>query len=68
MTTATNTTTTDNHNGTEQHCTRCDWKWYQRSADKPRVCPGCHSPYWDRERRVTKAAKAAKAAKDGAAT
>jgi len=30
-------------------CTRCDWEWIPRT-DKPKNCPGCHSPYWDKPR------------------
>lgn len=28
-------------------CLRCGHKWIPRLEDKPRVCPGCKSPYWD---------------------
>lgn len=31
-------------------CLRCGWAWYRRSPDEPRVCPKCHSPYWNKER------------------
>lgn len=28
-------------------CERCDWNWISRKEDKPKVCPKCHSPYWE---------------------
>jgi len=28
-------------------CERCGHSWLPRSEDKPRVCPGCTTPYWD---------------------
>lgn len=28
-------------------CERCGHDWYQRSENKPRICPKCKSPYWD---------------------
>ncbi len=31
-------------------CTRCLHSWYPRTENKPKVCPKCKSPYWDRER------------------
>jgi DNA-directed RNA polymerase subunit RPC12/RpoP len=31
-------------------CLRCKHEWIPRSDEKPKVCPHCHSPYWDRER------------------
>ncbi len=33
-------------------CRRCGWKWVQRKARYPRVCPNihCHSTYWDTEK------------------
>lgn len=33
-------------------CLRCGHEWFQRTEDKPRVCPGCHSVYWDKARKV----------------
>jgi len=30
-------------------CERCGHKWETRLRD-PRVCPHCHSPYWNRPR------------------
>lgn len=32
-------------------CSRCSHEWYPRTAVKPRVCPKCKSPYWDRPRK-----------------
>lgn len=32
-------------------CTRCGHVWYPRSPDRPRICPKCKSPYWDKARR-----------------
>ena len=32
-------------------CERCSHKWAPRlKKETPRVCPKCHSPYWDRPR------------------
>jgi len=31
-------------------CKRCGHKWAQRKLEKPRICPKCKSPYWDKER------------------
>jgi hypothetical protein len=31
---------------------RCGHRWYPRIPAKPKVCPLCKSPYWDRERRI----------------
>lgn len=30
-------------------CKRCKHKWIPRSADYPKVCPNCNSPYWNRD-------------------
>jgi predicted Zn-ribbon and HTH transcriptional regulator len=36
-------------------CHRCSHEWVPRNKDqKPRVCPKCKSPYWDRPRRTKK--------------
>ena len=33
-------------------CERCGHEWIPRNIkDKPRVCPKCKSPYWDRSRK-----------------
>jgi hypothetical protein len=29
---------------------RCGHEWFPRRAEKPRVCPECKSPNWDRPR------------------
>lgn len=36
-----------------KHCERCGWDWVPRVL-RPRVCPKCHSPYFDvmREKRA----------------
>jgi Zn finger protein HypA/HybF involved in hydrogenase expression len=31
-------------------CERCDYEWNPRRKEV-RVCPKCHSPYWDRKRK-----------------
>lgn len=32
-------------------CERCSHVWVPRkSTDRPKICPKCKSPYWDRER------------------
>lgn len=31
-------------------CLRCDHKWSPRRPEKPRICPKCKSPYWDKAR------------------
>lgn len=33
----------------EATCKRCGWVWVPR-VKKPRWCPKCNSPYWNRER------------------
>lgn len=30
------------------HCTRCN-KYWSTFQDRPRICPGCNSAYWDVE-------------------
>jgi predicted Zn-ribbon and HTH transcriptional regulator len=33
-------------------CERCRHEWIPRNIiDKPRVCPKCKSPYWDKPRK-----------------
>jgi len=33
-------------------CERCGHEWVPRNTDeKPRVCPKCKTPYWDRPRK-----------------
>jgi predicted Zn-ribbon and HTH transcriptional regulator len=29
-------------------CYRCGHEWTQREEEKPRICPKCKSPYWDK--------------------
>lgn len=31
-------------------CERCGHVWVPQSEEKPRVCPKCKSPYWDKPR------------------
>lgn len=34
------------------HCLRCDYDWWPRKiGEKPKFCPRCNSPYWDKPRR-----------------
>jgi predicted Zn-ribbon and HTH transcriptional regulator len=33
-------------------CERCGHAWVPAGVEKPRVCPKCKSPYWDRPRRA----------------
>lgn len=35
-------------------CLRCGHTWVPRKKDCPRICPKCKSPYWDREKKITK--------------
>ena len=36
-------------------CTRCGHEWTPRTPMRPsRVCPGCKSPYWNRERTLNR--------------
>ena len=32
-------------------CNRCGHKWLPRKDEHPRVCPQCHSAYWDKPKR-----------------
>jgi len=32
-------------------CYRCGHRWPPRGEDRPRICPKCKSPYWDRPRK-----------------
>ena len=41
---------------------RCGHAWLPKSLktiERPRVCPSCKSPYWDRPRKVPKKASEA---------
>ena len=31
-------------------CNRCKISWIPRIEGRPKWCPSCHSPYWDKER------------------
>lgn len=31
-------------------CKRCGYKWIPRRPETPKVCAGCNSPYWDKDR------------------
>jgi len=31
-------------------CKRCLHRWIPRTGRKPKFCPKCNSPYWDRRR------------------
>lgn len=31
-------------------CLRCGHEWLPRKASKPKWCPKCNSPYWDKPR------------------
>jgi Zn finger protein HypA/HybF involved in hydrogenase expression len=33
-------------------CLRCGHTWTQRSDERPRICPKCKSPYWDKPRKA----------------
>lgn len=32
---------------TQQVCLRCGYQWWPRKTEHPRLCPSCHSAYWD---------------------
>lgn len=34
-------------------CERCDHEWVPRGerSDEPRICPKCHSPWWNKPRK-----------------
>jgi len=32
------------------HC-RCGHEWISREPERPRVCPKCKSPNWDRQKK-----------------
>ena len=33
-------------------CERCGHEWVPNGGKEPRVCPKCHSPYWNTPRRM----------------
>lgn len=35
--------------GKKQTCKRCEHSWNSRVPDKPKSCPNCKSPYWDKD-------------------
>lgn len=42
----------------KMRCTRCDKTWYPRDPMMlPGTCPGCKTPYWNRERTKSNAKK-----------
>lgn len=34
-------------------CTRCKYEWIPKTERPPKFCPGCNSPYWNKERTRT---------------
>ena len=34
-------------------CLRCGHRWIARQPEPPKQCPRCHSPYYQRPRRLT---------------
>ena len=42
---------------TQLQCKRCLYVWLPRSLEKPRRCPKCGSPYWDKPRRTSSEVK-----------
>jgi DNA-directed RNA polymerase subunit RPC12/RpoP len=40
---------------TAYHCLRCLHTWLPRREGRPVQCPACHSPYWDKPRKIAKA-------------
>ena len=34
-----------------KRCIRCGWEW-EAKVENPAQCPKCHSPLWNKERRV----------------
>jgi hypothetical protein len=39
---------------------RCGHEWFPRSDERPRVCPNCKSPNWDRPKKFEKDKRPAK--------
>lgn len=35
-------------------CKRCAWLWNPRKDGRPKVCPRCHTKYWDVPPKVRK--------------
>jgi len=44
----------NNYNLPTECCKRCGHKWHPRTMSKPKVCPSCNSPYWNRDRKNPK--------------
>ena len=38
----------------QKECLRCGHKWLPRKIERPRLCPKCHSAYWDVPRKEKK--------------
>ena len=38
----------------EYKCERCPHRWTPRKENTPKVCPKCHSPYWNTPKQETK--------------
>ena len=34
----------------QNKCLRCGHLWWPRTAERPRTCPKCRSPYWDKSK------------------
>lgn len=50
----------------QRTCTRCGHTWLRRSlTSEPKTCPGCTSPYWNRERTKPATVKAVSEKKAG---
>jgi predicted Zn-ribbon and HTH transcriptional regulator len=39
---------------------RCGHEWLARDSEKPRVCPKCKSPNWDRPKKFERTVKSGK--------
>jgi predicted Zn-ribbon and HTH transcriptional regulator len=35
-------------------CSRCGHQWWPRNTERPRICPTCKSPYWDKPKQPRK--------------
>jgi predicted Zn-ribbon and HTH transcriptional regulator len=33
-------------------CKRCGHEWPTKDVTSVRVCPKCHSPWWDKEKKI----------------
>jgi len=43
----------------ELACLRCGHRWLPNSENAPRVCPLCHSPYWNKLRTLRNGTRSA---------